>query len=87
MQKKFNKKLKNVQSYENSGLAKAKNHYIEGQIRKDEAYKKLLSSQMTAQNGEEMAKILTIKQKVDANSLRMHQEILELGEVASHFSQ
>lgn len=42
---------------------------------------------MTAQNGEEMAKILTIKQKVDANSLRMHQEILELGEVASHFSQ
>ena len=61
MQKKFSKKLKNVSSYEDGGLGKAKNHYIECQIRKDEVYKKLLSSQQTAQNREEMAKILTIK--------------------------
>ena len=52
MQKKFKKKLKNVSTYESGGLGKAKNHFIEGQIRKEEAYKKLLSSQLTAQNGE-----------------------------------
>lgn len=51
MQKKFNKKLKNVSSYEVSGLTKTENHYVEGQVRKEEAYKKLLSSQKTAQNG------------------------------------
>jgi hypothetical protein len=35
MQKKFRKKLKNVSSYEDGGLGKAKNSYIEGQIRKE----------------------------------------------------
>ena len=51
MQKKFNKKLKNVSNYENNSLGRSKNSYIEGQLRKEDAYKKLISSQQTAQNG------------------------------------
>jgi hypothetical protein len=76
MQKKFSKKLKNVCSYETGGLNKVKNHYIEGQLRREEAYRKLISSQKTAQNGEEMALLLTIKQKLDANNISMQHSLL-----------
>ncbi len=52
MQKKFGKKLQNVESFETNGLIRAKKYYAEGQIRKQDVYQKLLSSQKTAQNGE-----------------------------------
>jgi hypothetical protein len=61
MQKKFKKKLKNVSSYESSGLNRAQTNHIESQLRKEEAYKKLLWSEEMAQNGEEMAVLLKAK--------------------------
>lgn len=86
MQKKFNKKLKNVSNYETSGLTRAKNNYIETQLRQEEAYKKLILSQKTAQNGEEMALLLTVKEKLDANNLALQQSFFELKAMTDHFS-
>lgn len=51
MQKKFNKKLKNLSAYETGGLTRVKNNYIEGQLKRDDVYKKLMTSQKAAQNG------------------------------------
>lgn len=62
MQKKFKKKLKNVSAYESGGLSRTKCTYIEEQLRKEEAYKKLLVSEKMAQNGEEMALLLNAKE-------------------------
>ena len=79
MQKKFNKKLKNVSNFENGGLNKVKGYFVQGQIRREDVYRKLLSSQQTAQNGEEMALLLTVKEKLDSNNISMKETVLELG--------
>lgn len=75
MQKQFNKKLKNISSFENTGLTRAKNNHVESQLRKEEVYRKLQSSQQTAQNGQEMAILQTIKEQLDANNIWMVQSL------------
>ena len=69
MQKKFSKKLKNVCAFESTGVTRAKNNHVESQLRKEDIYKKLLSSQQTAQNGQEMAVLQTIKHQLDDSNI------------------
>jgi hypothetical protein len=52
MQKKFDKKIKNISNYESSSLKRSKNYYIENQIKKNEVFNRLYWSHQAAQKSE-----------------------------------
>ena len=78
MQKKFNKKLKNVSMFENSTLHRFKKNYIDTMVKKKKIHDRLAYIEKVSASINETGDKEKIKNKINKKSLDMYNAFVKL---------